>query len=64
MDNIWNDQADKLEQALLANTSALMLHYLRTAETASIEKLAGDALIGSENARSSAIATLAARLDS
>ncbi|MEB1764627.1 hypothetical protein VDR48_19910 [Xanthomonas campestris pv. campestris] len=64
MDNIWNDQADRLEQALLAQTDALILHYLRTAEPASIEKLAGEALIGSDNTRAATIATLAARLNS
>ncbi|WP_045762237.1 hypothetical protein [Xanthomonas albilineans] len=63
MMDFWNEQADKLEKALLDNAPALVLHYIHTASPEAVAALAGDALPTSDNTRASVVAVLAARLD-
>lgn len=60
----WNEQVDQLEDALRGNTSALMLHFLRTSSSQALMSVAGDSLAGiSENTRASITAALIARLE-
>jgi hypothetical protein len=63
MDKYWNDQADKLNKALLDNPQALVLHYVRTAPPEALSALVGDTLPESGKTLSSVRAVLAARLD-
>ncbi|WP_099552483.1 hypothetical protein [Stenotrophomonas maltophilia] len=58
----WNTQAKQLEKKLQEHLPALMLHFLRTASEESINSIAGEALPLGENARSSVISHLVARL--
>ena len=61
----WNEQADKLEKALLDNTPALVLHFLRTASPDTIGGLAAEALpdCSGSKVRQSVVSVLAARLE-
>lgn len=58
----WIEQADRLNEALLANPQALVLHFLYTAPPEELERLAGDALPQDSKTRASVAATLASRL--
>lgn len=61
--DFWDQKATNLEQALLRNSSALILHFLQTASREQITKMASEVFSGdSENVKTSVIATLAQRL--
>lgn len=60
--SFWDKQADHLEQKLLQNMPALMLHFLQTASEEQIIKITSDGLPMSDNTRSSIIAHLTMRL--
>lgn len=60
--DFWTEHADRLNQALLVNAQALVLHFLLTAPPDAVERLAGDALPQDSMARAGVTATLVSRL--
>lgn len=64
MDDFWDKAADNLENALLENVQALVLHFLRTATPEAFTKIAGDLLSeDGSKMREGVVQTLMKRLE-